>query len=163
MSIYNQRKSKTRLVASGIQLRSPHDWLTARRDWYSICYQPIAKLLLSQHHPHVILLGLWLHITEIFTFKHNHDHSLSKSIISQSPGLLGYLHSHCMTSRLNCWIAPMDINFTLSSSRNSLSESAKCLHVDRQAVWATLPWRRTYHNNGIEIRIGLSQLNKIKA
>lgn len=51
-----------------------------------------------------------------------------------------YLHSHCMTSRLNCWTAPMLICFNSLSSSICIKDVDRCWQADMQAVWATFPY-----------------------
>ena len=52
------------------------------------------------------------------------------------------LHSHWMTSKLNCWMAPILICLSSVSSSICISEVDRCLQADIQAVWATLPCRQ---------------------
>lgn len=52
-----------------------------------------------------------------------------------------YLHSHWMTSKLNCWMAPILICLSSVSSSICISDVDRCLQADIQAVWATLPCR----------------------
>lgn len=51
------------------------------------------------------------------------------------------LHSHCMTSRLNCWRAPIETCFTSLSKRKFIRAAAICLQDDMQAVCATLSYK----------------------
>lgn len=52
-----------------------------------------------------------------------------------------HLHSHWMTSKLNCWRAPILICLSSVSRSICISDVERCLHADIQAVWATLPCR----------------------
>ncbi len=59
-----------------------------------------------------------------------------------------YSRSHCMTSRLNCWTAPMLICLSSVSSSICISDVARCLQADIHAVCATLPWGTAHkHTN----------------
>lgn len=53
-----------------------------------------------------------------------------------------YLHSHCMTSRLNCCTAPMLICFNSLSRSICIKDVDRCWQADMQAVWATFPYAK---------------------
>lgn len=51
-----------------------------------------------------------------------------------------------MTSRLNCWTAPMVTCLSSESNSICISDVARCLQADIQAVCATLPCTHTHTN-----------------
>lgn len=59
-----------------------------------------------------------------------------------------YSHSHWITSKLNCWIAPILICLSSVSRSICISDVDRCLQADIQAVWATLPYRENWWRGG---------------